>query len=237
MLAPHTKEEMTSYYEEIWENPRDFRNAIFQKLNEYVASRVGEGFGRTALDLGSGKGAIIRILLEHGYDVTGVEIGEKLAADLRLKYPRAEIFCSDVNSFSSETRYDLVTCIELTQNLSRGDLADLLKRLTRMAGKLLLNISNANSLHGKWVRWRGFLAPFVHEYHPDVLEQMLRDAAWVVTHRMGIGCVTPISLFSNFRCKLIPVWLVNALNRFLDAYFTNHCHVYYVEAVNPAFLP
>jgi len=94
----------------------------------------------------------------------------------------------------------------------------------------LINISNSNSLHGKWVEFRGFRNDFVFMYTPKGIESILESAGFSIVYRKGIGLVTPISLFSGFKCKLIPIWLAEALNDKFDKYATRFCHLYYVEA-------
>ena len=64
-------------------------------------------------------------------------------------------------------------------------------------------------------------------YTPKGIESILESAGFSIVYRKGIGLVTPISLFSGFKCKLIPIWLAEALH---DKYATRFCHLYYVEA-------
>lgn len=100
-----------------------------------------------------------------------------------------------------------------------------------MSKTLLINISNRNSLHNWWIEKRGFKKDFVFNYTPEEFEGYLEDAGFHIVYRRGIGLVTPISLFSGFRGKLIPVWFARMVNK-LDPYATKRCHLYYVEAIN-----
>lgn len=219
------------YYSEWWENPRDPRNAVFERLNRYIYHRIPDGHGRRALDLGAGRGRIVSYLLARGYEVTAVEFNEDFVAHLRDRFPEARVLHADVRDLALDEPFDLVTCIELSQVLAKADLLRLLQRLSRITDRLFINISNAASLHGMWVRWRGFQADFIVSYRPRDLDMAMERSGFRIVHRRGIGLVTPITLLSGFRAPLIPVPVANAVNR-LDAFTPNICHLYYVEGVS-----
>src|SRR5438093_334395 len=130
------------YYEEWWENPRDIRNPIFDRLNELVVGRIRLHKPGLALDLGSGKGRVLSMLLDNGSDVTAVEFNSNFVTELRAKFPDAKIICADVRNWQPDQRYDLVTCIELTQVLSHEELAQLLRQLRPFAAEVLISVSN-----------------------------------------------------------------------------------------------
>ncbi len=223
--------EIKSYYSKWWENPRDIRNVVFNKLNEYVRQRIPCEEGRNALDIGSGHGRIVSYLVEKGYEVTAVEFNEEFVAELKVGFPSIRVIAEDVRQIALDKGYDLVTCIELAQNLNRTELLALLTKLAAVTKLLLINISNRNSLHARWLEFRHWKANFVFTYTPEEFEQILAQAGFDIIHRRGIGLITPISLFKDFKGKLIPVWLAKAVNRF-DFLFLRVCHLYYVEAVS-----
>lgn len=224
-------EEIKRYYSEWWENPGDIRNAVFGSLNKYVKKRIPPGNGRTALDIGSGHGRIVSYLLEKGYGVTSVEFNEDFIAELKTKFPNIEVIAEDIRHVNFAGKVDVVTCIELVQNLVREEVVALLAKLATVTKLLLINISNKNSLHARWNEFRGWGNRFVFHYTPTEFEQILEEAGFTVTHRRGIGLITPISLFKDFKGKLIPIWLANVVNRF-DGLAPNLCHLYYIEAVS-----
>lgn len=224
-------QDMATYYEEWWENPRDPRGQVFTKLNRLVADRIPDGSGKRALDLGSGAGSIVRMLLAKGYDVTGVEIGEIAVERLRAKFPAARILQSDLHTWEPDGSYDLVTMIELIQNFTPDQLLALLRKVRAITPRLLISANTANSLQGKWVTWRGFKASFVHLYRVRDFEHLLREAGFEhITYRTGVGFLMPITLLNNFRVQLIPSSVVNAANRIMDSRFPRACALYYVEA-------
>ena len=229
-------DEIKDYYKEWWENPKDIRNVVFDSLNELVRRRIPPGEGKKALDIGSGHGRIVSYLVEKGYEVTAVEFNEDFCEELKRKFPNVRVLQEDVRNlnFNANERFEVVTCIELVQNLNKEDLLELMRKLVCVWGvskTLLINISNKNSLHNWWIERRGFKKDFVFNYAPDEFDGYLEEAGFHIVYRRGVGLVTPISLFSGFRGKLIPVWFAKMANK-LDRYATKRCHLYYVEAIN-----
>ena len=224
-------EEVKKYYSEWWGNPKDIRNVVFDKLNKYVEQRIPLSNGKKALDIGSGHGKIVSYLLDKGYDVTAVEFNKEFIEELGKKFPNIKIIAIDIRNIELGDKFDIVTCIELIQNLDRAELLALLSKLAKITGLLLINMSNKYSLHARWIDLRRWRNNFVFNYTPKEFEQILEQAGFEIIHRKGIGLITPISLFKNFRWKLIPVWLATIVNK-LDQLLPRICHLYYVEAVS-----
>ena len=226
-------DEIKEYYSEWWENPKDIRNVVFDSLNELVKERIPQGNGKKALDIGSGHGRIVSYLVEKGYDVTAVDFNEDFCHELKRKFPSVRVLQEDVRNieFDENEQFDVVSCIELVQNLNKDDLLDLLRTLGRVTKMLRINMSNRKSLHNYWIEKRGFKKDFVFNYTPDEFDGYLEEAGFRIVYRRGIGLVTPISLFNGFSGKLIPVWLAKVVNK-LDRYATKRGHLYYVEAIN-----
>jgi len=230
----YSAEEIKHYYSEWWENPGDIRNVVFSSLNEYVRQRMPQSSCGKAMDIGSGHGTIVSYLVEKGYDVTAIEFNEDFAIDLKREFDGIKVVCADVRSINFDQKFDVVTCIELVQNLNRNELVCLLAKLATAAKLLLINISNRTSFHARWVEFRGWKAKFVFNYTPKEFEKILEQAGFHIIHRRGIGLVTPISLFKDFKGKLVPLWFARVINK-LDPLFPKICHLYYAEAVSEHF--
>jgi len=222
--------EIKRYYEEWWENPLDPRDIIFKELNKLVFERLPQGEGKRALDVGSGKGAIVSFLLQKGYQVTAVELNENFVMGLRERFPEIEVIEGDFNSVSINGTFDVVTAIEFIQNLDSEALRRFLRKVATLTDQLIINISNKNSLHGFWTAFRGFQKSFVYTYTPKEVEGILGETGFQVTYKRGIGLLTPITLLSNFRFKIIPSWLARIVNPIGDKIFPRVCHLYYLEA-------
>lgn len=105
---------------------------IFDCLNELVKERIPPGDGKKALDVGSGHGRIVSYLVEKGYDVTAVDFNEDFCRELKIKFPNVRVMQEDVRNLDFEKKmkgFDVVTCIELVQNLNKDDLLSLLRTL------------------------------------------------------------------------------------------------------------
>lgn len=169
--------------------------------------------------------------MEKGYEVTAVEFNEEFVAELESKFRDSMVIKEDVRNVEFKGGFDTVTCIELSQNLNRAELLGLLSKLATVTKLLLINISNRNSFHARWVEFRGWKADFVYSYTPKEFEKILEQAGFEIIHRRGIGLITPISLFKDFRGKLIPTRFAEAGNK-VDPLFPKICHLYYVEATS-----
>lgn len=192
-----------------------------------MISRVSGGI---ALDLGAGKGKIVSLLERGGFRVTAVEFNPGFVKGLRTSFPQAEVIQDDLRSWRPSGRFDVATCIEVAQVLSHEELTALLIRIRPHVEHLLLSISNSRSLHGLWVRLRGFQAPFIVPYTSADLHRILGEAGFRVTSQTGVGFVTPLTLLHDFRGTLISPRLAERLHA-LDGPFPDSCHLLLVEAV------
>lgn len=221
--------DMAKYYDEWWENPRDPRGKVFAVLNKTVDQWIPNGHNKRALDLGSGCGAVIKMLVKKDYKVTGVEYGSDAALRLCANFPSATIVQADLNNWNPEQSFDLITIIELIQNLTESEIISLLKKLHSRTNRILLSCPNRQSLQGQWVILRKFKAPFVYLYSIKEFEKMITDAGYTIVRGRGVGFLMPITLLSGFRIQLIPSWIVSVMNRILDPIFPTFCSLYLVE--------
>ena len=222
--------EIKAYYERWWENPGDPRSTVFKELNRIVFDRLPRGEGKRALDVGSGRGTIVSFLRQKGYHVTAVELNENFTDRLKREFPEIEVIRGDINAVPMSEAFDLVTAVEFIQNLNREMLWKFLEKISTLTERLVMNISNRNSLHGLWVSLRGFQKPFVYTYAPDEIENALEEMGFRVTYRKGVGFLTPITLLSDFRFKILPGVITRTLNSIGDPLFPKRCHLYYLEA-------
>ncbi len=223
-------DDLIRYYEESWENPRDPRDHIFRRLNRVVAENLPPGRGKKALDVGSGRGTIVSYLREKGYRVTALDLNGRFLQEIKCRYPDVECVEGDFCEVGLTGRFDLVTAIEFIQNLDRRSLARFFEKAAGLTDHLLFNISNRRSLHGFWACRRGFIKNFVHVYTPAEIERLLPEHGFDVVSRRGVGLLTPITLLSGFRVKIIPLWLARSVNRPGERIFPRACHLYFIEA-------
>lgn len=66
--------------------------------------------GRKALDVGCGcEGRFLRILLERGFDCTGLDISQEMIALAKPRYPAVLFLTGDICTWSLPEQYDLIT--------------------------------------------------------------------------------------------------------------------------------
>ncbi|OGD20938.1 MAG: hypothetical protein A2W03_07450 [Candidatus Aminicenantes bacterium RBG_16_63_16] len=224
-------EDLARYYEEWWENPRDPRGPIFKRLNGVVRKFLPPGGGRTALDVGSGKGAIVGFLREKNYRVTALDLNGHFLREIKQRFPEVECLEGRFGEVDCPGPYDLVTAVEFIQNLDRPDLGRFFEKAAALTGHLIVTVSNRNSLHGYWARRRGFIKDFVHVYTPREIEQRLEAGGFRIIRRRGVGFLTPITWLPDFKRKILPVWLARLVNPVADRLLPRLCHLYYLEAV------
>jgi cyclopropane fatty-acyl-phospholipid synthase-like methyltransferase len=224
-------EDLARYYEEWWENPKDPRDQVFKRLNRVVRKFLPPGSGKTALDVGSGKGAIVAFLREKDYRVTALDLNGHFLRDIKRRFPEVDIVEGRFGEVDCPGPYDLVTAVEFIQNLDPVELDRFFERAAGLTDHLIVTVSNRQSLHGYWARRRRFIKDFVHVYTPREVERRLEAGGFRVVRRRGVGFLTPITWLPGFRRKLLPVWLARAVNPVADRLLPRLCHLYYLEAV------
>ena len=217
------------YYERWWENQQDIRSIIFDRLNQIVRNRISLRSPGTALDLGSGRGRVLSMLIEAGFETTAIEFNPHFAATLRTRFPRATVITADVRDWQPEEEYDLVTCIELSQVLTHIEFGRLLTAFRPYTRRVITNVSNRRSLHGIWVRLRRFQAPFVVTYTARDLVRVLENARYEVVFTAGVGFLTPLSLLREFKAPIVTQGVAKRFAK-LDECFPNLAHLLLVEA-------
>jgi SAM-dependent methyltransferase len=229
-MVPQRNSEIISYYNEWWDNPKDIRNVIFDRLYNHLESRLPDGHGKTALDIGLGRGKISALLLSKGYKVTSIDINKSFCDEFRKKYHN-KVICADATKMDLAKlgTFDVVTCIELIPIIDPKDIPRLLIQIFYITkGRFYTNISNMDSLHGMWIKFKGYKNDFIHMDNVNSFRTLLRLIEFKTVYETGFGFITPISAFKGFKGKLIPIWFAKMAEP-LDDVFKGYCHLYYFE--------
>lgn len=131
----------------------------------------------SVLDIGCGRGHILKILEEKGFTVTGTELSEDSSArganHLGLNVLAVDIVDADFK----EGEFDIITLWHVFEHLYEPDLAlEKIKYFLKSDGVLLISIPNFGSLQSRLSKNKWFqLDPPRHLYHftPDTLEALL----------------------------------------------------------------
>lgn len=138
--------EVAAVYDDVFENDKNFDtldsgNAPKLKYVQRYATKV-EGH---VLDAGSGRGSVLRYMLDQGVDAFGIELS-KSACDMYLQgLPHAN---ADIISWAKQGhRYEGLVCTDVLEHIPREELDGVLSALATMAPSGLLGIANHSSIH------------------------------------------------------------------------------------------
>jgi SAM-dependent methyltransferase len=143
MLRPAA--EKTAYFNQYWRT-RDVPSADRRSLQraEVVCSLLGPAGKERLLDVGCGRGIVLRHLIRNGYAAAGCDLAGDTVA--RLKYEGCDVFLCDIEQDPLPGRYDVILCLEVLQQLF-----DPAAVLTKLAGALTergyLIVSVPNEFH------------------------------------------------------------------------------------------
>jgi|SRR6185312_2583695 len=99
----------------------------------------------TLLDVGSGIGIMLETAKEVGYEVTGVELSEKLAGIAESK--GFKVINKNVSEIDSAIKYDTITMMDIIEHLvDPNDILINLKNKLKAGGELIVYTPNHNSL-------------------------------------------------------------------------------------------
>lgn len=109
----------------------DFANNVFPLLKHLAGDYLPEG-GRV-LDLCCGTGQLARILTDHGYQVTGIDISAGQLRYARRNAPQAHFILADARDFKLNLKFNAVFCTfdALNHILTVGELVKVFKNVSR----------------------------------------------------------------------------------------------------------
>lgn len=92
-------------WNELYAGGRDFVRMNKFLLNDLLFVKSGK-----ALDIGCGTGQLAKLLVDLGFDVTGIDLAEEALKQARLRVPQAVFKVQDVEEDFPAGKFDLITC-------------------------------------------------------------------------------------------------------------------------------
>ncbi len=205
-------EEVASFYPEVYYGDSGSK---FQWIVEWLVRWAGERYtaflaqglepGARVLDLGCGRGVILGVLADRGFEVHGVEISEDAA---RGADPRAKIRVAPQLSDAQypEGFFDQIIVWHVLEHMREPDVTlDEIRRILRPGGRLIVAVPNFSSWQARWAGTSWFhLDPPRHLFHFPML------ALRRILARTGFAIETE----HHFSLRQNPFgWIQSAMNR------------------------
>ena len=92
--------ELADYYDLLYEDKN------YSKELKFIEKSFPEG-AKKILELGCGTGSYTKLLLEKGYDVTSIDISEKMLNIARKKVPYGKFIQGDIKDFKLNEKFDV----------------------------------------------------------------------------------------------------------------------------------
>jgi SAM-dependent methyltransferase len=101
---------MTSYerFGEFYDAVMGDRRAAAEQVMKLI--RAARPDARNVLELGCGTGSILKCL-QDAYEISGLDISEKMLSVARKKVPRSKLFQQDMVDFRIDSRFDVIFCV------------------------------------------------------------------------------------------------------------------------------
>ena len=119
-----------------------------RKEVEFILSQIQVGIDQKILDVGCGNGRHARMLAAHGFEITGIDINERMIREASQVVPEGEFLLLDMRDLDSlkDREFDVVLIMwqsfgyfddEVNKNILRN-----IYSLLKSSGKLILDIYN-----------------------------------------------------------------------------------------------
>ena len=123
------RDEALSWYQDIYDDP-DYKMGLSRKnVATFALDNVPCG---TMLDVGCGRGEMVRIAQNMGFDAFGIEASRKMCDDMKVFFGTAQNIPFDDNAF------DVVTMFDVLEHIPEQDIAQVLSELNRVAKKTVI---------------------------------------------------------------------------------------------------
>ena len=110
----------------------------------------------TWLDLACGTGSLLQLVIEAGYQATGVDLSPHQLAHARANVPEAELLEADIRAVDLGRRFDVITCMfdSLNYLTEPGGVERAVRRAVDHLAEGGLFIFDVNTFEGLEERWK-----------------------------------------------------------------------------------
>jgi cyclopropane-fatty-acyl-phospholipid synthase len=151
-----------NYSSAIWDALGSLECAQHNKIDHLLA-RLGEGRGRSLLDIGCGWGPVVEAAAARGFDVTGITLSQEQLEYARVRVPAADLRLKDYRHIDGQ--YDAITSVEMVEALGRENwpaFMDSLARNLKPGGRAALQfISMRDALFDAYAASADFIQAYI----------------------------------------------------------------------------
>ncbi|HET9826458.1 MAG TPA: methyltransferase domain-containing protein [Chitinophagaceae bacterium] len=191
------------------------RRKTLRQKRKLVCSITGKQHG-SVLDVGSGTGSFVKEMLEHGWQVTGLE-PDADARKIAKEHFNCELKNSDELFHLPSASFDAITLWHVLEHIhDLGRYVEQLKRLLKKNGRLIIAVPNYTSLDAREYReyWAGYDVPR-HLFHFSPLSMAM------LMEKMGMQILQHRPMwFDSFYVSLLSSKYKNGKVNWPGAVFT-----------------
>lgn len=144
--AVGTVDEVRAVYDEVFEKDEHFD--VLDVSNSSKLSYVldfAKSIEGTVLDAGSGRGSVLRYMLENGIDAFGIELSTAACNKYLQGVPHVN---ADIITWADQGhRYPGLISTDVMEHIPPDQIDGVLEALSRLAPRALLGIANHSSIH------------------------------------------------------------------------------------------
>ncbi len=137
--------------------------------------------GGKVLDLGCGTGEpIARYFIERGFDLTGVDLSEKMIGLATQRFPGTVWFVEDMRTFSSRDTFDIIVAWDSFFHLDHDAQRKMFPLFKKHAAENAMLLFNTGAAHGEaWGKMQEY--DFHHaSLSPEEYKTLLADNGFIV---------------------------------------------------------
>ena len=145
-----TRSDDDAEFEELIRNPPfRFAWAIEQIEKRFKDKKLA------ILDVGAGRGILVKLLQNKGHKVEAVEINERVRAEFKKKSTRGSHLWNSIDSIKHDKKFDVITCLEVLEHQREAPIILIrkMKKRLKKGGILVLTTPIEKNMDDPDHRW------------------------------------------------------------------------------------
>jgi 2-polyprenyl-3-methyl-5-hydroxy-6-metoxy-1,4-benzoquinol methylase len=206
-------EERKQYFNRYWET-RDLpsADARSEQRADLVLSLLDSPGDGELLDVGCGRGAVMKQLSQHGYKISGCDLASESIS--KLKNDGLDVFICDIETDPLPQKYDNILCFEVLQQLY--DPAKVIRKFVasmNQNGSLIISIPNEFHIISRIKLFFGvshlghFEESHIRLFTPGRAEELFDHIGLRIEKVISVSIVPPrFGLLSLVGMSLAGIW-------------------------------